>query len=70
VWTGARAVELGLADDFGTVTSVARDVFQTSEIIEYTQTEGLPERVLKKFGVAVGEGAAKPLIQEQGAALR
>lgn len=70
VWTGARAVELGLADDFGTVNTVARDVFNTSEIIEYSQMEGLPERVLKKFGVAVGEGAAKPLLTEQGGALR
>jgi protease-4 len=70
VWTGARAVELGLADDFGNVNSVARDVFNTPNVVEYTQIEGLPERVLKKFGVAVGAGAIKPFLTEQAATLR
>lgn len=70
VWTGAKAVELGLADDFGNVNSVARDVFNTPNVVEYTQIEGLPERVLKKFGVAVGAGAMRPLLEEQAAKLR
>jgi protease-4 len=70
IWTGSKAVELGLADDFGNVNSVARDVFETPNIVEYTQIEGLPERVLKKFGVAVGTGAVKPLLSGQVTPLR
>ena len=58
-WTGARAVEMGLADGFGTVDSVARDIVKAEDIIDYTAHENLPERVLKKFGASVGEGAAK-----------
>ncbi len=68
-WSGSRAVELGLADGFGTVDSVARDVLKVEDIVDYTQTEGLPERVLKKFGVAVGAGVAKAMVSSGGVQL-
>ena len=58
-WSGAKAVEMGLADGYGTVDSVARDEFKAEDIVDYTVHEGLQERVLKKFGAAVGTGAAK-----------
>lgn len=48
---------MGLADGFGTVDSVARDIVKAEDIVDYTAHEGLPERVLKKFGAAVGNGA-------------
>lgn len=60
-WNGSRAVELGLADGYGTVNSVARDVLKVEDIVDYTQHEGLPERVLKKFGASVGAGAMKSI---------
>ncbi|MCC2957075.1 S49 family peptidase [Massilia sp. IC2-477] len=56
-WTGAKAVEMGLADGFGTVDTVARDIVKAEDIVDYTAHEGLPERVLKKFGASVGHGA-------------
>jgi protease IV len=58
-WSGAKAVDLGLADGFGTVDSVARDIVKAEDVVDYTQHEGLPERVLKKFGAAMGAGAVK-----------
>lgn len=58
-WSGAKAIDMGLADDYGTVDSVARDVVKAEDIIDYTQRENLPERVLKKFGAAMGAGAVK-----------
>lgn len=58
-WSGAKAVEMGLADGFGTIDKVARDVVKAEDIVDYTEREGLPERVLKKFGAAVGAGAIK-----------
>jgi protease-4 len=60
-WTGAKAVEMGLADGFGTVDTVARDIVKAEDIVDYTAHEGLPERVLKKFGASVGEGALKAM---------
>lgn len=60
-WTGAKAVEMGLADGFGTVDTVARDIVKAEDIVDYTAHEGLPERVLKKFGASVGGGAVKAM---------
>ena len=60
-WSGAKAVQMGLADGFGTVDSVARDIVKVEDIVDYTAHEGLPERVLKKFGAAVGQGAVKAM---------
>jgi protease-4 len=60
-WTGARAVDMGLADGFGTVDTVARDVVKAEDIIDYTSHENLSERVLKKFGASVGSGAVHSL---------
>ncbi|MEN3278444.1 MAG: protease [Massilia sp.] len=60
-WTGAKAVDMGLADGFGTVDTVARDIVKAEDIVDYTAHEGLPERVLKKFGASVGEGAMKAM---------
>ncbi len=60
-WSGAKAVDMGLADGFGTVDTVARDIVKAEDIVDYTAHEGLPERVLKKFGASVGEGALKAM---------
>jgi protease-4 len=61
-WSGSKAVEMGLADGFGTVNSVARDEFKSDEIVDYTEHEGLSDRVLKKFGAAAGTSAMKAIL--------
>ncbi|MDO4904996.1 MAG: S49 family peptidase [Lautropia sp.] len=37
VWTGERSVELGLADGLGSVDSVARDVADSEEVVDFTE---------------------------------
>ncbi|MES2755837.1 MAG: S49 family peptidase [Pseudomonadota bacterium] len=69
-WSGARAVEMGLADGFGSVDSVAREVVRVEDIVDYTAHEGLPERVLKKFGASVGAGAVRSLYRGATPAVR
>ncbi|MBC7456373.1 MAG: S49 family peptidase [Massilia sp.] len=69
-WSGAKAVEMGLADGFGSVDSVARDIVKVEDIVDYTAHEGLPERVLKKFGASVGAGAVKSLYHGASPAVR
>lgn len=56
-WSGTKAVDMGLADGFGTVDSVARDELKAEDIVDYTQHEGISERLLKKFGGAMGSAA-------------
>lgn len=63
VWNGSKAVELGLADDFGTVDSVARDVIKLSDIVDYTQTENVAERLAKRFGATIGQTLVSALKQ-------
>lgn len=70
IWTGAKSVELGLADDFGTVSSVAQNVFHTKTLIDYTEEEKLSDRVLKKLGASAGEAAAKYAAEEVAPSLK
>ena len=58
-WTGQQAIELGLADQLGTLEYVAREVVKAEEIIDYTRRDNVAERLAKKFGAAMGEGAMK-----------
>ena len=55
VWTGAKSIELGLADGLGTVDSVARDVIKAEEVIDYTLQPNFAERLAKRFGAAAGD---------------
>ena len=59
IWTGSKAIELGLADELGNVDSVARNVLKTQSIVDYTEEERLSERLFKRLGVSMGEGVAK-----------
>lgn len=58
-WSGQQAIELGLADEVGTLDSVARDVIKAEDLVDYTKRENVAERLAKRFGAAVGEGAFK-----------
>jgi protease-4 len=51
VWNGQRGVETGLADGFGTVESVARDVIKAENIVDFTVKENFADRLAKRFGV-------------------
>ncbi|HKO88689.1 MAG TPA: S49 family peptidase [Burkholderiales bacterium] len=68
-WTGAKSIELGLADHFGNVESVARDVIKAENIIDYTQKESLAERFAKRFGTTMAE-ALSGVLTKQGISLR
>lgn len=53
MWTGARSVELGLADALGSVEYVAREVIKAEAIVDYSQKENFAERFAKRFGAGV-----------------
>lgn len=63
VWNGEQAIKIGLADGYGTVETVARDVFKAPDILDYTMKENFAERVAKRFGAEVGASAGKALIK-------
>jgi protease IV len=57
VWSGQKAVAMGLADGLGSLDYVAREVVKAEEIIDYTQRENVAERLAKRFGAGMGETA-------------
>ncbi|MBL8327765.1 MAG: S49 family peptidase [Rubrivivax sp.] len=60
-WNGEEAIKLGLADHYGSLDQVARDVVKAENIIDYTPHDNVAERLAKRFGAAVGQGAVKAL---------
>ena len=53
VWNGKKAVELGLADELGSVESVARDVIKAEEIVDFTPEDNLADRFARRFGATL-----------------
>lgn len=60
-WNGEEAVKLGLADQFGNLDFVAREVVHAEDIIDYTPKDNIAERLAKRFGASVGAGAVRAL---------
>ncbi len=61
-WTGQQAIDMGLADRLGNLDYVAREVVKAEDIIDYTRHENVAERLVKRFGAAMGAGMAKALV--------
>ena len=60
-WSGQQAVDLGLADGLGNLDYVAREIVKAEDIIDYTRHDNVAERIAKRFGAAIGEGAVHAL---------
>ena len=60
-WSGQQAIEMGLADQLGSLDFVAREVIKAEDIIDYTRRDNVAERLVKRFGASIGEGSAKAL---------
>jgi len=62
VWTGEQAIDLGLVDELGSASYVAREVIGAKDIVDFTPKEDLLQRFSKKFGTALGQGVGKVLM--------
>ena len=60
-WTGQQAVDMGLADQLGNLDYVAREVVKAEELMDYTRRDNVAERLVKRFGAAMGESAMHAL---------
>jgi protease-4 len=54
VWSGEKAMELGLVDDYGSTYSVAQEVVGESEIKDFTPLVPLIERLARGVGATLG----------------
>ncbi len=60
-WNGEEAIKQGLADHLGNLDYVAREVIKAEDIIDYTPQDNVAERLAKRFGASIGEGAVRTL---------
>jgi len=60
-WNGEEAVKLGLADKFGNLDYVAREVVKAEDVIDYTPKDNVAEKLAKKLGASIGAGAVHAL---------
>jgi protease-4 len=63
-WSGQKSITLGLADELGSMESVARDVIKAENIVDFTTHEGLADRLAKRLGMGMASAlpgfAAQP----------
>lgn len=62
VWSGARSIELGLADAFGSADYVAREVIKVENIVDFTPQDDLASRLADKLGIGMAK-ALNPIAQ-------
>ena len=65
MWTGDKSIELGLADGYGSVDYVAREVIKAEEVFEFTKRQDIMERFVRRFGAAMAGVLVKVLAQGQ-----
>jgi len=58
-WSGEAAKELGLIDGFGDSQFVAKEKIGAEKLVDYSFEENALDRLVRKFGVGVGEALAK-----------
>jgi protease IV len=68
IWSGAKSIELGLADEHGTMDSVARDVIKVENLVDFTSRENIIDRFARRIGTSVGDTMLRSV--RSGASLR
>src|SRR6185503_11298273 len=63
IWTGERSIDLGLADAIGSLDSVARDVVKAEDIVDFSQREGIAEKVARRFGASIASSVVETLLR-------
>ena len=61
VWTGARAIELGLADELGSVRLGGARRHPGPELVDFTPDENLADRVARRLGTTMARWAGYEL---------
>jgi len=70
IWSGEKSVELGLADAFGSVKSVARDEIKVEELVDFSVRENLAERLAKRLGANAAAGFGQGLLEKMATGVR
>ena len=56
IWSGNKAIDIGLVDGTGSVGSVARDVVKAEDLVDYTVEENTFDKLARRIGASFGAG--------------
>jgi len=59
VWTGEESVPMGLVDEIGSASYVAREVIGAEDIVEFTEKPDFFKRLSDRMGVAIAKGLSE-----------
>ncbi|MCH8503725.1 MAG: S49 family peptidase [Ectothiorhodospiraceae bacterium] len=66
VWTGRRGIELGLADELGSLSYVAREVVGVDNVRDFTPRQNILQQLSGRLGSSIGERIAQMVLGEPG----
>ncbi len=55
VWSGEKSVANGLADGFGGLDFVARDIIKAEQVVDFTEEDSLSESLARRLGTIAAE---------------
>ena len=58
IWSGEKALALGLVDDYGTTQSIAREL-EAEDVVDFTPRANLLERIADRIGSSAGRGISE-----------
>lgn len=61
-WTGDEALQMGLIDEFGSASYVAREVVGADDIVDFTHRENLLDRFAQRIGTAMARTLGAELL--------
>lgn len=61
VWTGEEGIKLGVADAFGSDSSVAKDLIGAERLVDFTETEELFDKLVGKMGSSFAHAISSTL---------
>jgi protease-4 len=61
VWTGEEGVKLGIADAFGSDSSVAKDLIGADKLVDFTESDEFLDKVMGKMGSSFGHALSSML---------
>ncbi len=75
VWSGEKSVALGLADGFGGLEHVAREVIKADRIVDFSPEDSITEQFARRLGASASESfwhslSAQLLAERNSASLR
>jgi protease-4 len=59
VWTGEEGIPMGLADEIGSTSFVAREVIGAEDVVDFTEKPDFFKRLSDRIGVAMAKGLSE-----------